>query len=81
MQAAVDRVKAAVKGSDMNEIKSSSDALSAIWQELAPKLYQQGAPQGEPQPQQEQQPDSSQSSGGGKVEDAEFEVVDDKNKK
>jgi molecular chaperone DnaK len=85
LQAAVDRVKGVVRGSDINEIKASAEALTQIWQELAPKLYQQGAgPQGEPQPQPQSgpAPESGESSSGGqKVEDADFEVVDDKNKK
>ncbi|MBU0509379.1 molecular chaperone DnaK [bacterium] len=79
LQAAVDRVKAALKGSDMNEIKSSSDALNQIWQQIAPTLYQQQAtPQPEPEPQPQSRDDDEKS---GKVEDADFEVVDDKNKK
>ncbi|MBU1984045.1 molecular chaperone DnaK [bacterium] len=79
LQAAVDRVKAALKGSDMNEIKSSSDALNQIWQQIAPTLYQQQAtPQPEPEPQPQSRDYDEKS---GKVEDADFEVVDDKNKK
>jgi molecular chaperone DnaK len=75
LQAAVDRVKEAVKKSDLGEIKSASDALSQIWQELAPGLYQQQPPQGEPQT-----PPPPPESGEGKVEDADFEVVDEKKK-
>lgn len=79
LQAAVDRVKAALKGSDMSEIKSASDALNQIWSQIAPTLYQQqSAPQPEPEPQPQQRDDSEKS---GKVEDADFEVVDDKNKR
>jgi molecular chaperone DnaK len=74
LQAAVDRVKTALKGSDMNEIKSASEALTTIWQQIAPSLYQQ-APQPEPQPQPSGEPQH------GKVEDAEFEVVDEKKKR
>ncbi len=79
LQAAVDRVRGALKGSDVTEIKSASEALSQIWQQIAPSLYQQEAPQPQPEPQAQ-----SSSSGGeesSKVEDADFEVVDEKNKK
>ncbi|MFZ5433545.1 MAG: molecular chaperone DnaK [Calditrichota bacterium] len=79
LQAAVDRVRNALKGSDVTEIKSASEALSQIWQQIAPSLYQQEAPQPQPEPQAQ-----SSSSGGeesSKVEDADFEVVDEKNKK
>jgi molecular chaperone DnaK len=75
LQAAVDRVKDAVKKNELGEIKSASDALSQIWQEIAPSLYQQQPPQGEPQ--SAPQPESGES----KVEDADFEVVDEKKKK
>jgi molecular chaperone DnaK len=75
LQAAVDRVKEAVKKNELGEIKSASDALSQIWQEIAPSLYQQQPPQPEPQPAP--QPESGES----KVEDADFEVVDEKKKR
>jgi molecular chaperone DnaK len=39
-QAAVDRLKDAVKRADVNEIRSASDALNAIWHEAAAKMYQ-----------------------------------------
>jgi molecular chaperone DnaK len=83
LQAAVDRVKSALKGNDNDEIKSASEALNQIWQQIAPSLYQQqSAPQGEPQPQsQGPAGDGGQQQKQGGVEDAEYEVVDEKNKK
>ncbi|MCD6162389.1 MAG: molecular chaperone DnaK, partial [candidate division Zixibacteria bacterium] len=39
-QAAVDRLKEAVKKKDVDEIKSASDALNAIWHEISAKIYQ-----------------------------------------
>jgi len=75
LQAAVDRVKEAVKKNELGEIKSASDALSQIWQEIAPSLYQQQPPQ--PEPQSAPPPESGES----KVEDADFEVVDEKKKR
>jgi molecular chaperone DnaK len=82
LQAAVDRVKSVIGQTDINEIKSATEALTQVWQDLAPKLYQQGAPQGEPQPQPGPAPESGQpSQNDSKVEDADFEVMDDKNKK
>jgi len=75
LQAAVDRVKEAVKKNELAEIKSASDALSQIWQEIAPSLYQQQPPQ--PEPQSAPQPEGGES----KVEDADFEVVDEKKKR
>ena len=49
--AAVGRVKEALKGTDSAEIKNSSEDLTKIWSEIAPSLYQQGAPGAEGGPQ------------------------------
>jgi len=87
IQAAIDRLKEAVKGTNTTEIKSSIDGLNAAWNEASSQMYsqtagqQQGAPgsQGESHgqtngtgQQQEQKKDE------GNVENADFEVVDDK---
>jgi len=79
IEAGVGRVKEAVKGGNIDEIKSSTDALSQIWQEAASKMYAQTADaQAGAQPEQdasgtaEQEPPKDK-----KVEDADFEVVDD----
>jgi molecular chaperone DnaK len=74
LQAAVDRVKEAIKKNDLTEIKSASEALTTLWQQIAPTLYQQ---QATPQPETQ----TNTSGGEPKVEDADFEVMDDKNKK
>jgi len=63
LDAAVERLKGAVQRNDTDEIRSASEALSQIWNEVSSKLYQQaqaggpgpgapgdGAPQGGPQP-------------------------------
>jgi len=45
VQAAVDRLKDAVKHENVNEIKSATDALNMIWHDVAAKIYQaQSAP-------------------------------------
>ena len=79
LQAAVDRVKNALKGSDANEIRSATDALTQIWSQIAPGLYQQqaqGAPGGEQAP-----PSGEQPKGDGGVEEAEYVEVDENKKK
>ena len=66
-------------------IKEKTDALNTIWNEASTKMYE-AAKQAGPQPGAEQpgeQQQQSQSSGGSaeggkKVENADFEVVDDK---
>jgi molecular chaperone DnaK len=78
LQAAVDRIKAALKGSDMNEIKSSSDALTQVWSAISTKLYEQQRAQPGPQPGPEpasETTDESGKKGPGNVENADYEVV------
>jgi molecular chaperone DnaK len=69
-------------------IKEKTDALNALWNEASTKMYE-AAKQAGPQPGAETGPQSGQSSQGGqqqsggtdggkKVENADFEVVDDK---
>ena len=44
LEAAVGRVKETLKGSDINEIKSSTEALNQVWQKVAAEMYQQAEP-------------------------------------
>ncbi len=83
IQAGVDRIKAALAGSDMNEIRSSSEALTQIWNDVSTKLYQQQQAQGGPQPGPEpaQEPKAEEEKKDSDVEDADYEVVDDDDKK
>lgn len=71
LEAAVGRVKEALKGTNNSEIKSAADALSAIWSQIAPSLYQQQEPP-QPEPQPSPKPE------GDKVEYADAEVVEEK---
>jgi molecular chaperone DnaK len=83
LQAAVDRIKAALKGSDMNEIKSSSDALTQVWSAISTKLYEQQRAQPGPQPGPEPTPETAGEpgkKGPDGVENADYEVVDDEKK-
>ena len=84
LEAAVGRVKEAVKGNNIDEIKSSTEALNKVWQEAASQMYAQtagaeGAQAGQPGPdaQAEAQDQDTGKKKKGKVEDADFEVVDD----
>ena len=84
LQAALDRTREALKGSGLEEIKSSQEALTQTWNEIAQKLYQTQAGQ-----QQEAAgagtAGSSQEAAGAKpqgdsdaeVVDADYEVVDE----
>ncbi|WP_103109096.1 molecular chaperone DnaK [Brevibacillus reuszeri] len=71
---AKDKVKKALEGGDLEEIKSSKDALSEIIQQISVKLYEQAA-----QAQQNAQGGADgQEPKKDNVVDADYEVVDDK---
>jgi len=89
LEAAVEKVRSALKGSDIEEIKAAHESLTGIWNQAAQQMYQAQQAAGEAggagaDPGAQQQ--ASSSGGGGKegVVDADFEVVDedkDKDKK
>jgi molecular chaperone DnaK len=81
IQAAVDRLKETLKGSNVDEIQSATDALNQVWQQAASQMYTQTAGSQEgagPQPGAGQA--EAQGGGSQNVEDADFEVVDDDKK-
>ena len=76
----IDRLKEALKGSDINEIKSASEALQQQWHEASAKMYQQAGPQPEPQPGPQAGPADQSPPPPPKDEnvvDADYEVVDE----
>jgi molecular chaperone DnaK len=44
VEAAVGRIKESLKGSNLDEIKSATEALTTVWHEAAGKMYQQSQP-------------------------------------
>jgi molecular chaperone DnaK len=81
VEAALGRVKEALKGDNTEEIKSAAEALTQIWQQAASTMYQQASTQQGPQsdptqsgPQQAQTSEGDQ--GSEKTVDADFEVVE-----
>ncbi len=80
IEAAVSRLKEALKSENLPEIKSASEALSQVWSEASSNLYQQaGTPPGDGA-QESASADASAESGEEKVEEADYEVVDDDKK-
>ncbi len=79
---AVDKVKEALKGDNVDAIKSANDNLTQVWHQVASELYQQASAEGAPQSPPGGEPGGTegqkQSDDG--VVDADFEVVDDKKK-
>jgi molecular chaperone DnaK len=74
VEAAVGRVREALKGENVDEIKSASEALTAVWHEAAQQMYQKAGAQPGAGPSGA----AGDASGGGKTVDADFEVVDEK---
>jgi molecular chaperone DnaK len=90
LESEIVKVEDALKTNDIDKIKSSTEGLTKVWNEIAQQLYQQqgpGGPQagqpgggaGEQQQQQSQQQTSQdQKKDDREVQDASYEVVDDK---
>ena len=83
VEGALDTLKKALERNDTAEIRSASEALTSVWNEVSSKLYQQaGAQQGGPAPEggpggPEQAPPGGQDKreGGDGAVDADYEVV------
>ncbi len=83
LEAAVGRVKEALKGSNIEEIKSSTEELNKVWQEAGSQMYAQqdaGAQPGSQPGGGQQQAEAEDKSDSGEVKDADYEVVDDDDK-
>jgi molecular chaperone DnaK len=79
----VKKVEDALKTNDSTVIKNATDALSKVWNEAAQKIYSQQGPTGQPEPNVNSQPQSDEQKSSSKkddkdVQDASYEVVDDK---
>ncbi|WMJ76680.1 MULTISPECIES: molecular chaperone DnaK [unclassified Sedimentibacter] len=74
-QSAADELKKAIESNDSEQMKDKTEKLTAIFNELAQKLYAQTGAQGEPQAD----PNASQNSSAGddNVVDADFEEIHD----
>ena len=79
---AVDKVKEALKGDNIDAIKSTNDNLTQVWHQVASELYQQASTEGGPQnpPGGDPGGQAGPKQGDDGVVDADFEVVDDKKK-
>ncbi len=91
VESAADGLDAAIKSSNIGDIKAKMETLNTAWNEASGAMYQAATAAGQPGAQGGQQPPpggaqgssgSEQKKSDGKaVEDASFEVVDDKDKK
>jgi molecular chaperone DnaK len=79
LEAGVGRVKEAIKSDNVEELKSSTEALTQLWNEMASKMYQQTEQAGAQEPPSSDSAEATveQETKDEKVEEADFEVVDD----
>lgn len=77
VESEIEKVKEALKGSDIEMIKMASDSLSKKFGEIAQKIYAQQAPQGDPNMGGAQQTGGAQ----GDFVDADFTEVKDNDQK
>ena len=75
VQAGLDKLKEALKGEDTDAIKAATEELTQLFYKMSEKLYQQAAPQGDPN-MGGQQP-GGDPNGGQQYYDADYKVVDD----
>ncbi len=79
IEAEIAKVKEALKGTDTAAIKTASEELSKKFYEVSAKIYQQNAPQGDPNMAGAQGADMGGAANGGAdgdVVDTDYEVVD-----
>ncbi len=78
IQDAVDNLKERNKGNDVQAIKTAMDELNTIWQTVSQKIYQQTQQEGAQQQSKADDTGKNTGSSDSEIEDADFEVVDDK---
>jgi molecular chaperone DnaK len=74
----LEQLKKANSGSNTKDIQEAIDGVNRVWSELASKMYADTKGDTEGQPAEEHGPESSDKGDDGAIEDADFEVVDDK---
>ena len=75
IRAGVEKLKETLKGEDTDAIKAATEELTQLFYKMSEKLYQQAAPQGDPN--MGGQPQGDPNAGGQQYYDADYKVVDD----
>ena len=74
IKAGIEKLKETLKGEDTDAIKAATEELTQLFYKMSEKLYQQQAPQGDPNMGGQPQGDPN---GGQQYYDADYKVVDD----
>lgn len=78
LESEMKKVEDAMATNNTEQIKSATESLSKVWNEVAAQLYSQAGPQGQPSPDQHSENKATDEKGD--VQDASYEVVDDDKK-
>jgi len=78
LESEMKKVEDALATNNTEQIKSATESLSKVWNEVASQLYSQTGPQGQPAPDQKTENKTADEKGD--VQDASYEVVDDDKK-
>ncbi|HEY6906640.1 MAG TPA: molecular chaperone DnaK, partial [Ignavibacteriaceae bacterium] len=84
LESEIKKVEEAIASNNTEQMKSATDSLNKVWNEIASQLYSQtGGPQGQGAPGGQQQSQQGPKADEGKenVQDASYEVVDDEDEK
>ncbi len=81
IETASEKLKEAIKSNDVASIRTAMEGVNAAWNEASTQMYQQSAEAQQKQGEPTTGEAKSEKKNEKKVEDAQFEVVDDKDKK
>ena len=74
----LEQLKQANAGSNIKDIQDAIDSVNRVWSDLATKMYAETKSGEEGKPREEAGPKSAGKGDDDEIEDADFEVVDDK---
>ena len=81
LESEIKKVEDAIAANSTEQMKSATESLSKVWNEVASQIYSQAGPQGQPSPdQQTESKTEGDKENKNDVQDASYEVVDDDKK-
>lgn len=82
LEEAIEKLEASVKTASISQLRSAIEVLNKVWSEAATYMYQQQASSAQPGAQTQEGPQQSSSEQKGTTaENADYEIIDDKDKK
>ncbi len=81
LEAAVERLEQALKGDNLDEIRSANDDLTNIWSDVSTRIYQAAGVADQQQTADDGSAEAGEQKDDDEVETADYEVIDDDDKK